>query len=85
MANIPMEDIEKIWETMGETKNWDHLKQVLAEDQTHSIGLGGGLAPLIIKQMPKLIQKPFPDNPEDLHEMINQEIINVDVPPEDEI
>jgi hypothetical protein len=71
MVNIPMDDVQMLWDKMPE-KSWDGMRE--AAQMGKNSGMEEDKANMIADTADKMKDKPFPDSPEELHEMLNQEM-----------
>ncbi len=73
MALISQDYISKLWNEM-KTKSWSNLRNLLQNKAEGADGIEKNMIDALLSATNSLSRKPFPKNPEDLSQMLNDEV-----------
>lgn len=75
MAHIPMDDINLLWNETKD-KNWQELHQVLEQHKGKTNGISDTLVKIMLARSEEMAKsgQPFPDSPEKLSDVLNQNL-----------
>lgn len=75
MAHIPMDDVNLLWEETPH-HNWSALHDTLEQQRTLAMGIADRLLDDLLSVTDRWARsgEPYPESPEALYELLNQEI-----------
>ena len=74
MSELQMNDAKKLWNEMGNQKNWGSLESALKQHKNTAKGIDDSTVKLLSREVDDLKKsgKPFPSSAEELSTMLNK-------------